>query len=126
MKFTRIISILFLIAIFVTVMSIMIHGYTIKHDIDNNGELTIGKYVDQDDWGKGETNSFIYYVKGKKQRGNGGRAPQGFKENLGKFYRIQFSKKYENSLKAFFDQEIKDTSQILKAGFSKSELGWRK
>jgi hypothetical protein len=42
--------------------------------------------------------------------------------NIGKFYRIQYSTKYENHLKAFFDQEVIDTLEILNAGFSKSEI----
>ena len=100
----------------------MIKGYIIKYDIENNGQVSIGKYVSQDNWGKGETNYFVYYVNGKKLKGNGGRSPIGFYKNTGKFYKILYSKKYLGHLKAFFDQEVVDTTNILKAGFKKEEI----
>lgn len=78
--------------------------------------------MSQDNWGKGETNYFVYYVEGKQFNGNGGRSPIGFYKNIGKFYKISYSKKYLGHLKAFFDKEITDTTAILKAGFKKEEL----
>jgi len=93
----------------------MIKVYIIKYDVENNGHVSIGKYVSQDNWGKGETNYFVYYVEGKQFQGNGG-------QSLVKFYKISYSKKYLGHLKAFFDQEITDTTAILKAGFKKEEL----
>ena len=100
----------------------MIGGYRIKYDVENHGKFTVGKYVSQDNWGKGELNYFIYYVDGKKYKGNGGRTPVGFNENIGKFYRIQYSTKYENHLRAFYNKEVTVSTEILKAGFSLTEM----
>lgn len=92
-----------------------------KYDTENRGKMTIGKYVSHDGWGKGDLNYFVYYVDGKRFSANGGRAPQGFSNNIGKFYRIQYSQKYI-SINAFFDQEVTDSIAILKAGFSEEDI----
>lgn len=110
------------IAVATIVIYNVVEGYRIKYDVENHGKFTVGKYVSQDNWGKGELNYFIYYVNGKKCKGNGGRTPVGFYENIGKFYKIQYSAKYENHLRAFYDKEITNETEILKAGFSLAEL----
>ena len=116
------VSKVFIIAFIVGALGMIAYGYRIKFDIENQGKTSIGKYVSHDSWGKGEVNNLIYYVDGKRFEGNGGRVQKGFENNIGKFYRIQYSTKYENYLKAFFDQEVTDTLEILNAGFSKSEI----
>ena len=125
MKSKRIIervSKVFVIAFIIGALGMIVYGYRMKFDIENHGKASIGKYVSRDSWGKGEVNNLIYYIDGNKHEGNGGRVPKGFENNIGKFYRIQYSTKYENHLKAFFDQEVIDTLEILNAGFSKSEI----
>jgi hypothetical protein len=116
------ISKVFVIAFIVGAVGMIAYGYRIKFDTENEGKTSIGKYVSHDSWGKGEVNNLIYYVDGKRFEGNGGRVPKGFENNIGKFYRIQYSTKYENSVKAFFDQEVIDTMEILNAGFNKSDI----
>lgn len=115
------ISKIILVLLVLGTIGFIIKGYVIKYDTENHGEITIGKYVSQDDWGKGELNYFEYYINGEKIKANGGRAPKGFSHNIGKFYRIQYSQKYI-SINAFFDQEVTDTVQILNAGFSEEEM----
>ncbi|MFN3753919.1 hypothetical protein [Flavobacterium sp.] len=121
-RVTEKISKVFVIAFIIGALGMIIYGYRIKFDIEINGKASIGKYVSRNSWGKGEVNNLIYYVDGIKHEGNGGRVSKGFENNIGKFYRIQYSTKYENHIKAFFDQEVIDTLEILKAGFSKSEI----
>ncbi|UOK42164.1 MULTISPECIES: hypothetical protein [Flavobacterium] len=115
------ISKIILLVLFAGTIFFIIKGYMMKYDTENLGKMTIGKYVSHDGWGKGDLNYFVYYVKGKKIRANGGRAPQGFSNNIGKFYRIQYSQKYI-SINAFFDQEVTDSIEILKAGFSEEDI----
>ena len=94
----------------------------IKFDVENSGKVTIGKYVSQDDYGKSELNYFKYFVNGKELRANGGRAPRNFRRNIGKFYSIQFSTKYPNSIQANFDNEVTDQNRILEAGFDSEDI----
>ncbi len=108
------------IIIFCTIS--IIKGYLVKYDTENHGKFSIGKYVSYEKWAKGECNYFIYYVKGKKYRGNGGRAEKGFSKNIGNFYRLKYSEKYPDNIIAFFDKQVKDTIAIYKAGFSQTEV----
>lgn len=116
------ISKIFVIIFIICVIGLMINGYIKKYDVENNGKSSIGKYTLHDSWGKGEANYFIFHINGKKYKGNGGRAPQGFKENIGKFYKIIYSEKYQKTVQAFFNEEVTDTTAILKAGFAKEDL----
>ena len=97
-------------------------GCRIKNKIEESGVISIGRFVDYDHWGKGETNYFKHYVGSHSFKGNGGRAPDEFQKNIGKFYRIKFVKASPENLKAFFDQEITDTAAILEAGFPIEEV----
>ena len=113
----------FVIGFIIFVLCSIAYGYLVKYDTENHGKISIGKYVSQDRWSQGELNYFIYYINGKQHKANGGRAPQGFHDkNIGKFYRIQYSTKYENSIKAFFDKQVTDSVEILKSGFSSNEI----
>lgn len=106
-----------LILIFGFIIASIINGYEIKNDIENNGKTSVGKYIKQDKWAKGSLNIIRYYDNGKEYESNGGRAPQGFEKNIGRFYRISYSEKYKGSLHADFTQEVTDTAEILNAGF---------
>nr|WP_199002863.1 hypothetical protein [Flavobacterium sp. ASV13] len=97
-------------------------GYMIKYDVEKNGKISIGKFVLQDNYGKGQLNYFIFYINGKKYKEDGGRSPEGFSENIGKFYKIIYSEKYQGHIKALFNEQVTDTTAILKAGFSREEL----
>jgi hypothetical protein len=116
------ISKLFVIIFVLGAIALIVNGYMKKGDIENLGKESIGKYISHDGWGKGETNYFIFYIDGNKYEGNGGRAHKGFKENIGKFYRIRYSEKYKGSIHANFDEQVTDTTEILNAGFKKEEL----
>ena len=116
------ISKIFVIVFILGVISFIIVGYVIKYDVENKGKTSVGKYVSQDSWAKGELNYFIFYIDGKKYKEDGGRSPKGFKENIGKFYKILYSEKYKGSIQALFNEEVRDTIAILKAGFTKKDI----
>jgi hypothetical protein len=113
---------LFLIVFILGAIALIINGYMKKSNIEMFGKESIGKYISHDSWGKGETNYFIFYIDGNKYEGNGGRVPNGFQENIGKFYRIRYSEKYKGSIHANFDEQVTDTTEILNAGFSKDDI----
>lgn len=117
-KISKILVIMFVLGVF----GLIVASYFVKNDVDNNGKISIGKYVSRDNWAKGELNYFVFYIDGKKYKEDGGRGPAGFSENIGKFYRIKYSEKYKGSIQALFDQEVTDAVAILKAGFTKEEL----
>jgi hypothetical protein len=122
----KIILRLVLLVILITFIYYLFESYIIKYNTENKGKISVGKYVSQDKWAKGELNYFVYYINGVKHKENGGRAPKGFSENTGKFYKIIYSEEYENSIKAFYEEEITDTTLILNAGFSKTEIEFKK
>lgn len=111
----------FVIAFILGAICLIVNGYIKKNDVENNGKISVGKYVLHDSWGKGECNYFLFYINGKEYKENGGRAPVGFSENIGKFYKIKYSGKYKGSIQALFYQEVTDTTEILQAGFTKEE-----
>lgn len=104
------------ILIFGFIIASIIKGYEIKNDIENNGKASVGKYIKRE-WGKEPSNIIRYYDNGKEYESDGGRAPQGFEKNIGRFYRISYSEKYKGSLHADFTHEVTDTAEILNAGF---------
>ena len=116
------ISKIFVIVFILGVISLIVTSYFVKYDVKNKGKVSIGKYVSRDNWAKGELNYFIFYIDGKRYKEDGGRAPAGFSKNIGKFYKIKCSEKYKGAIQALFNQEVTDTTEILKAGFSKEDI----
>lgn len=98
-KISKILVIVFIIG----VISLIIASYFVKNDVENNGKISVGKYVSRDNWAKGELNYFLFYIDGKRYKEDGGRAPIGFSENIGKFYRIKYSEKYKGSIQTLFN-----------------------
>lgn len=116
------ISAFIVISIIIVFGCFLAKGYMIKNDIEKNGKITIGKFVLQDNYNKGQTNFFIFYIDGNQYKENGGRAPKGFSENIGKFYKIIYSEKYKGHIQALFNEQVTDTVAILKAGFSREDI----
>lgn len=96
----------------------IVKGYMMKYDIEKNGKISVGQFVSQDNYGKGQLNYFIFYINGERYKANGGRSPEGFSKNIGQFYKILYSEKYNGHIKALFNEQVTDTVAILKAGFS--------
>jgi hypothetical protein len=116
------ISIFFLIMILFGLIYIINSGHTINDDIENNGKESVGRFVAYDKYGKTRSYYFVFYINDKKYRENGGNPPEGFLQNKGKFYRIIYSEKYKGFFRVFFDKEVRDTAEILNAGFSRDEI----
>jgi len=111
-----------LVGVFIFIIYNIFNGYLEKYDVENNGKESIGKYVSHDSWGKGEVNIFKFYIGNKLIKANGGRAPEKFHENIGKFYRLKYSEKYNDAVRTFFDEQVTDTVEIFKAGLCKDDL----
>lgn len=111
-----------LASIFTFIIYNIVFGYMQKHDVEENGKETVGKYVSQKLWAKGESNIFEFYIGRNKIRGNVGRVSEDFNQNIGKFYMVTYSEKYKGVVRADFDKEVTDTTQIFEAGFSKDDL----
>lgn len=116
------ISKIFLVLFALFIILAIVDGYLKKVNVENNGIKSIGKFIYQDKWAKGELNYFVYFINNKMYKGNGGRAPVGFKKNIGNFYKIIYSKKYKGTVIALFNEQIIDTTLILNAGFSKNDF----
>jgi hypothetical protein len=116
------IYLLIIVSFFICLITMVINFYSRKYYIDKYGEIIIGKYVARDKWGKVRSDYFIYYVDNKKHRANTGDSPAGFRENIGKFYRIKYLDKYPEVIHSLFDKEVTDTAEILEAGFSMDEI----
>ncbi|WP_395048048.1 hypothetical protein, partial [Flavobacterium sp.] len=71
---------------------------------------------------KGYTNYFSFNINGIRYKGAGIDINEGSYENIGKFYRILYSKKFKGSLNAYYNQEVIDTTEILNAGFTIDDI----
>jgi hypothetical protein len=115
------ISAIFVISFIIGTIIIIVDGYREKFELEDNGKISVGKYVSHESWGKGEVNYFVFYVNGEEHKANGGRAPKGFSENIGKFYKITYSEK-NFTVNAFYDEEITDSLKIIESGFLAKDL----
>lgn len=100
----------------------IIYSYMGKYEIDSKGEIIIGKFVSYESYPKSSNSFFIFYTNGVKRRESSGTAPFGFRYNIGKFYKIKYLDKYPNAIHPLYDQEVTDTIELLKAGFSMDEI----
>jgi hypothetical protein len=117
-----VISITFLLLFFTFFIFSIVSGHMIRKDIELNGINSIGKYSSHRSWGKGENNYFSFIVEGVRYKGIVEEAPEDSIKNIGKFYRIRYSKRFKGNLNAFFDQEVKDTIEIVNAGFTDFDI----
>ena len=121
-KIIGLISVISIISFFLFFLFLLFEGSLIKKDIKLNGKVTVGKCISHRQYKRTKIDYLIYNVDGIRYKGEGG-SSIGSSENIGKFYKIRYSEKFKGSLEAFFDQEVTDTAQILKAGFTKRDIG---
>lgn len=93
----------------------------IKKDIKLNGRVTVGKCISHRQYKRAKIDYLVYNIDGIRCKGEGGTSGGSF-GSIGRFYKIRYSKKFKGSLEAYFDQEVTDTLEILKAGFTKSDI----
>lgn len=121
-KIFGVISIVSIILFFLFFLFLLFEGHVIRKDIELNGKITIGKYISHRRFKKGQVNYLSFNIGGVRYKGEGGHPPVAFSKNIGKFYKIRYSEKFKGSIKAFFDEEVTDTTEIMKAGFTKKEI----
>jgi hypothetical protein len=111
-----------LILIVLGVISIFIKGYLYKQEIKNNNVQTVCKFVLCKTFPKTTKSIFTYNINNKWYINSYGKCPDNYDKKINKFFRIYYSSKDFNKIIVDFSKEIKDTTEILNAGFSKEEL----
>ncbi|TRX30908.1 hypothetical protein FNW52_19540 [Flavobacterium sp. ZT3R18] len=119
----RIFAIL-LLSFFLYFITSVIVGHIVRDDIEFNGRISVGKYILHRHWAKGQTNYLSFNINNVRYKGinSGKEPPQRFSKNIGKFYKIRYSEKFKGSMEAFFDEQVTDSTEILKAGFTMKDI----
>lgn len=113
---------LFLLFIFLGVISLFVKGYLYKTEIEDNKRETICKFIYCKKAPKTTRSYFKYYVNNKSYINTYGNCPENCEEKINKFYIINYSKIDPNKILVDFSKEIKDTVKILNAGFYSKDL----
>lgn len=121
LKIIGIISAVVIILGFLFFLFLLFEGYLIRKDIKLNGKVTVGKCISHRKYKGAKIDYLIYNIEGIRYKGEGG-SSIGSSESVGRFYKIRYSEKFKGSIEADFDQEVTDTTEILKAGFTKSDM----
>lgn len=122
LKILGVISVISIIIFILFFLFLLFEGSLIKKDIKLNGKTTIGKCISHRQYKRAKIDYLIYYIDGVKYKGEGGASKASSFASVGRFYKIRYSEKFKGSLEAYFDQEVTDTVQILKAGFAKKDF----
>ncbi|WP_026726157.1 hypothetical protein [Flavobacterium sasangense] len=114
-------GLIFICVVLLGIVPFYINAKIKYNEIQKNGKIGIGKFVEYERKPKTRNYYFEYYNKNKKIRDLIKNPPDGFHKNVGSFYKIKYLDKYENII-VDFDEKITDTVAILKAGFSKEDI----
>ncbi len=87
-------------------------------EIEESGENHLAKFVNIKKFVKSRDYNFLFYDSSVKKTVSVSRVPADFYHNVGKFYYIKYLDKYPELIIVMFDQQVTDTTEILKAGFS--------
>ena len=112
---------IFIGIVFFLVLPIYINAKFKFSEIEKDGKIGIAKFVKYERKPKTRNYYFEYYNKNKKIRDLIKNPPDGFHKNIGRFYEIKYLDKFDDII-VNFDKEIKDTTLILKAGFSIEDI----
>jgi hypothetical protein len=122
-KIVGIISAIILLSFFLFFIFLIVEGQIINKDIRLNGKSSIGRFISHEKIKNGYNNYFIYDINGVKFKGIAGwNGSEDLDSNIGKFYRIRYSKKFKGSFNADFNQEVTDTTDIMNAGFTLNQI----
>ena len=91
-------------------------------EIEESGENHVAKFVNIKKFVKSRDYNFLFYDSSVKKMVSVSRLPDDFYLNVGKFYYLKYLDKYPDLIIVNFDEEVTDTTEILKAGFSKEDL----
>lgn len=112
---------IFIGIVFFLVLPIYINAKFKFSEIEKDGKIGIAKFVEYKRYPKTRDYYFEYYNKNKKIKDLIVNAPDGFSKKVGSFYEIKYLDKFDDII-VNFDKEIKDTTLILKAGFSIEDI----
>ncbi|MBD3583914.1 hypothetical protein [Flavobacterium selenitireducens] len=118
-------------AFVVWLSSLIFKTYKRKFEIEDSGETIIGKYVLCKSYPKTGRHYFIININYKYYKLYSSKnLPADFKNNIGKFYRIKYLRKYPDIIFPIFESAVIDTSVILNSGFTDKMLDknfrWKK
>lgn len=99
-----------------------VHLYRVKKDIENNGKVTIAKYISSHRIRKNLWHNFVFYINKKKYFKSLNKAPKRFAENKYRFYKIIYSEIFPGEFQVIFNECITDTSKILAAKFDREDF----
>ncbi|MBE8725380.1 hypothetical protein [Flavobacterium hungaricum] len=107
---------------------IFVFAYIISHRTDNKlqekGKITIGKFDSIQEYPKRSYLGLSYYIANKRYTSFESSLHKGISKNdMGKFYKILYLPDSPEIIRGIYSKEIIDTVIILKAGFSRSEIG---
>ena len=113
--------------IFISIVFVLITFFSIKanlkfSEINKNGIVGVGKFVEYKRYPKSRDYFFEYYKNGRKVRDYIINAPDAFHKKLGSFFEIKYVEEFDDII-VNYDKEITDTVAILSAGFSREDLG---
>jgi hypothetical protein len=122
---TKIIYKLLLVVIVFGLVFLFLKGYLYKKEIGNFKEQTICKFVYCKEFPKTSESFFEYYVNGVSYRNSFGKCPEKSDLKLNSFFTLNYSSKDPNKIEVNFSEQVTDTTLILNAGFSKTDIEFK-
>ncbi|RXM43292.1 hypothetical protein [Flavobacterium sp. YO64] len=117
------ISKLVLFAIVFGLIFLFIKGHLRSKEIQENKKQTVCKFVFCKTFPKTTVSFFKYNVNNKWYRNSCDRCPENYSEKINKFFIIDYSSKDPDNIRVDFSNQITDTTAILKAGFTREDIG---
>ena len=114
-------GLIFVLIIFLAVLPIYINARMKLSEIDKNGKIGIGKFIEYEKLPKTKNYYFEFYSD-KKNVTFIKNPPDGFQKKIGSFFEIKYLDKFDDLIIVNYEKEIIDTTAILNAGFSLEDL----
>ena len=114
-------SLLFPTLFIILMLWMEINSNNKKKNIQQHGKTSVGKYLSHETGADSDFNYFVYYIYGKRYKVVGG-VPEGFYNNVGKFYKIKYLEDNPEDILVLSNEEVTDTMQIIDGGFSKDRI----
>lgn len=115
---TKSISKILLTLIIVIIIVLFLKGLFYKKEIDENKNLTVGKFTYCKEFPKTSVSFFKYYADGVLYEGSYGQCPKGYEDKLNRYYTLYYSSKDPKKFEVDFSKPITSKKEILKAGFN--------
>lgn len=117
-------TIILIIFIVCLILFIQLRAYYFEKELSRNAKFTIGR-VDSIIVMPKLTNIYVSYYSEKEklvtpERKRGKNINQ---DDIGKFYELKYLKESPSIVRTNFSKQVTDTVAILKAGFSKEDIG---